>query len=82
MTWKTANISLEEINAIFGDEVVVDITHATAEEKRKLDEVIEEKAAEIVTSEHVEEAWWKGMRRIIIKTRLRRTRDAYISHVN
>ena len=34
---ETKGLSLEEINEMFGDEVVVHITHISDEEKRKLD---------------------------------------------
>lgn len=52
LTWciQTARLSLEEINAIFGDTVVVDLTNATMEEKAKVDAAVLEKTME----EHVE----------------------------
>ena len=40
---KTAGLSLEEVSQLFGDEVVVDLTHASDEEKKKIDEAIKEK---------------------------------------
>ena len=40
MDGQTARLSLEEINAIFGDKVVVNLTNATAEEKARIDEEI------------------------------------------
>jgi DNA polymerase III delta subunit len=50
---QTANLSLEEINAIFGDTVIVNLTNATDQEKKELDEALEEKGGELVHSEHV-----------------------------
>ena len=37
---ETKGLSLEEINELFGDEVVIHLTHISDEEKAKLDEVI------------------------------------------
>lgn len=47
---QTARLSLEEINSLFGDTVVVNLTSATAEEKAHIDEIIAEKAR----GEHVD----------------------------
>jgi hypothetical protein len=41
---ETKGLSLEEVGALFGDQVAVDLTHMTEEERRKLDdEIIEDK---------------------------------------
>ncbi|CAK7228951.1 hypothetical protein SCUCBS95973_007056 [Sporothrix curviconia] len=47
---ETARLSLEEINEVFGDTVVINLTNATAEERAQIDEVIAEKAR----GEHVD----------------------------
>lgn len=38
---ETKGLSLEEVNGLFGDEVVVQLTHITEEERAKLDERID-----------------------------------------
>ena len=49
-------MSLEEINEVFGDEVVVHLTHLTEEERKNLDMVIESDSRdpEKTTAAHVE----------------------------
>ena len=47
---------LEEINEIFGDRVVVQLTHATAEERAKIDQAIEEKDAGHVSEHRVSDS--------------------------
>ena len=52
---ETKGLSLEEINAIFGEEVAVDISHLTVEERAALDEgILHEKggATQIERVEH------------------------------
>lgn len=39
---KTASLSLEEVNELFGDEVVVNLSNASEEEKKNIDQAIEE----------------------------------------
>jgi len=51
---ETKGLSLEEINAIFGDEVAVDISHLTAEQRAALDEGILHEKGGITSVEHVE----------------------------
>jgi MFS family permease len=51
---ETKGLSLEEINAIFGDQVAVDITHLTQEERDALDQGILNEKGGITSIEHME----------------------------
>lgn len=55
MYWpETKGLSLEEINALFGEEVAVDISHLTAEQRAALDEGILHEKGGVAQIEHVE----------------------------
>ncbi|KAI1618363.1 hypothetical protein EDD37DRAFT_263319 [Exophiala viscosa] len=49
---ETAGLSLEEVNELFGEKVLVNLTHASEEEKKNIDRAIEEK--EMVVTNHSE----------------------------
>lgn len=53
---ETKGLSLEEINAIFGEEVAVDISHLTEEQRRALDEGILHEKGGVMSVEHVDQS--------------------------
>lgn len=50
---ETKGLSLDEINALFGDDVAIDISHLTEEDRRRLDQTIlaEKSDAELIEHE-------------------------------
>jgi hypothetical protein len=50
---QTARLSLEEINEVFGDRTVINLTNATEEEKKRIDETIKEKDTHVTYTEQL-----------------------------